>query len=182
MRPEYDLNSFSAKRDVSRLYLLFWRITNAIVFSDLFPLYGLRRFALRCFGAKIGRGVILRTGILVYNPRNLFIGHGAWVGERCNISNPAPLYIAGNVAIAHEVFFACGSHDFNSSDFATRHSPIKVGAGSWVASRSILLPNTRLWRCVVGAGVVVPGKTYSNKVLKLASSSIDIVERKNPSE
>ena len=124
------LSQFKPNRSSSRLFLLSWRLMSMFLFSDLCFSYAIRRSILRVFGAKIGVGVIIRSGTYIYDPSLLKIGNYSWVGDRCHLNNPVQLIIGNNVAIAHEVFIACGSHDFNNPSFAVKHSSVELGDNS----------------------------------------------------
>ena len=126
------------------------------LFSDLCFSYAIRRSILRVFGAKIGVGVIIRSGTYIYDPSLLKIGNYSWVGDRCHLNNPVQLIIGNNVAIAHEVFIACGSHDFNNPSFAVKHSSVEIGDNCWIASRAFISPGVFLSNTIVLACALVP--------------------------
>ena len=48
---------------------------------------GIKRFWLRVFGAKLGKGVVLKPRIRVKYPWNLTIGDHSWIGEEVWIDN-----------------------------------------------------------------------------------------------
>jgi acetyltransferase-like isoleucine patch superfamily enzyme len=59
-----------------------WWLVQATLFRwSTQVLYGWRRWLLRAFGARIGRGVIIRPSVQVTYPWKLMIGDYAWVGD-----------------------------------------------------------------------------------------------------
>ena len=115
----------------------------------------LRRAALRLFGAKIGKGVILRPRLRVKFPWNLAIGDDCWVGEGVWIHNQDKVEIAHDVCISQETFITTGSHDFRK-DMALITKPVIIEAGVWVCSRAIITKGVTIGRsAIVPANVVV---------------------------
>jgi len=59
-----------------------WWLVQATLFhgSPQFA-YGFRRWLLRCFGAKVGRGVVIRPSVTITYPWKVSIGDHAWVGD-----------------------------------------------------------------------------------------------------
>lgn len=83
------------------------------------------------------------------------------IGDRVFINSGVVLFsvveieIGDDVAIANEAYLT----DTNSHGVAgkpARSAPIRIGAGSWVGARSIILPGVSIGaRCVLAAGAVV---------------------------
>lgn len=66
---------------------------------------------LAAFGAKLGRGVVIKPGVRVKFPRKLAIGDHSWIGERVWIDNLAPVEIGANCCISQGAYLCAGSHD-----------------------------------------------------------------------
>jgi putative colanic acid biosynthesis acetyltransferase WcaF len=43
--------------------------------------YGFRRWLLRCFGARVGKGVVIRPSVTITYPWKVSIGDHAWIGD-----------------------------------------------------------------------------------------------------
>ena len=52
-----------------------------------FPISGFKRFLLRLFGAKIGKGVVIKPCVNIKYPWKLRIGNYVWIGENVWIDN-----------------------------------------------------------------------------------------------
>ncbi len=146
--------------------ILLWIVVEFFIVSNPLQLSsGVRAFALRLFGAKVGKGVILRQRLRVKFPWNLEIGNDCWIGEGVWIHNQNKVTIGHDVCISQEAFITTGSHRFRE-DMALVTKPVVIEDGVWICSRAIITMGSHLTRsAVVPAGIVVSGKTGSPKIL-----------------
>jgi putative colanic acid biosynthesis acetyltransferase WcaF len=120
------------------------------------PWSAVRAALLRVFGAKIGRGVVLRPGMRVKNPWLLQVGDYCWIGEDAWIDNLAPVILGNHVVISQGAYLCTGTHDCSSPGFDLRTRSIHLHDGAWVAAKAVLLPGVVLGECAVAsAGSVV---------------------------
>lgn len=153
--------SWSKPAIVIALWLL---IEFLLVSNPLQPSSGLRRWALNAFGAKIGKGVILRQRLRVKFPWNLEIGDSSWIGEGVWIHNQDKVTIGHDVCISQETFITTGSHDFRN-DMSLITKPVVIESGAWVCSRAIITAGSRIgMSAVVSAGSVVRGTVRSGSI------------------
>jgi len=123
---------------------------------ELLPSSSLRRLILRCFGAKVARSVVLRSGIRVKYPWLLSIGEHTWVGEDVWIDNLVDLRIGANVCISQGAHLCTGNHDWSDPGFGLWVRPIALEDGSWVGAHALICPGVRIGKCgVAAAGSVV---------------------------
>ena len=65
----------------SRLKRLIWYFINVLFFiNPLNPISGLKVLLLRWFGAKIGKGVVIKPSVNIKYPWRLEIGDYTWIG------------------------------------------------------------------------------------------------------
>ncbi len=134
-----------------------WFFVNAVVFqSRLLPFYGLKRFLLRLFGAKIGKNVVIKPSVNIKYPWFLNIGENSWIGEGVWIDNLRQVNIGANCCISQGALLLCGNHDFTSSSFNLIAKEITLEEGVWVGAKAI-----------VSAGVTC----CSHSVLAIGSST-----------
>lgn len=120
-----------------------WYFINVCIFkSYLFPFYSLKKNLLRIFGAKVGKGVIIKPGVNIKYPWNLSIGDFTWIGEKVWIDNLAPVTIGKNVCISQGAFLLTGNHDFTSTAFDLMIKPIVIHDGVWIGAKSVVCPGT----------------------------------------
>ncbi len=127
----------------------------------------LRVSLLGWFGAKIGRGVVIRSRVNVWLPWRLEVGDHVWIGEEVFILNLAPVAIASNVCISQRVFLCTGSHDYTKITFDLITKPILVRSGSWIAAQVFVGPGVEIGpNSVVSAGSVVLKDVPPNVVVQ----------------
>lgn len=105
-----------------------------------FPFTGFKRFLLRLFGAKIGKGVVIKPCVNIKYPWKLSIGNHTWIGENVWIDNLDTVTIGNNCCLSQGVFLLCGNHDYKSSNFDLKVSPIILEDGVWIGAKAIVCP------------------------------------------
>src|SRR6478735_3092258 len=82
--------SFSLRNRVARVL---WNITCTLLFRpSLAPMHAWRAFLLRCFGAKVGKGVHVYPKVKIWAPWNVELK------DQCGIANGATLYSQGHIS------------------------------------------------------------------------------------
>jgi putative colanic acid biosynthesis acetyltransferase WcaF len=126
-----------------------WYVTSLILFeSGWFPWYGLKRVILRCFGARIGCGVVIKPHVRIKYPWRLHVGNFSWIGQSVWIDNVGDVTIGSNVCVSQGVYLCTGSHDHQSATFDLITRPIEIADGAWIAARATLLPGVRVGKQV----------------------------------
>lgn len=116
-----------------------WYIVNALIFrSAICPFYSPKRFLLRSFGAKLGRGVVLKQYINIKYPWLLKIGNYSWIGENVWIDNLGTVIIGDNVCISQGALLLCGNHDYTKPGFDLMVGNIILDEGVWIGAGSIV--------------------------------------------
>jgi putative colanic acid biosynthesis acetyltransferase WcaF len=120
------------------------------------PLHAWRRFLLRCFKAKVGRGVHVYPGVKIWAPWNLELG------DECGIANGAILYSQSLISIGQRgvisqgAHLCAGTHDYDHPGFPLIAKPIIIGDHAWIAAEAFIHPGVIIGEgCVVGARSVV---------------------------
>lgn len=133
---------------------LWWMVQGILFgFSPQF-MYGWRRLLLRLFGAKIGKGVLIRSSARITYPWKLVIGDHSWVGDDTVVYNLERVEIGSNVAIAHRVYLCTGSHDYEDPQFSISASPIIIEDQVWLPNDVFVGPGVR-----IGQGTVVGARS-----------------------
>ena len=146
--------SFTLRNRIARVI---WGITALLLFRySPKPLHSWRSFLLRCFGAKVGRGVHVYPGVKIWAPWNLELD------DECGIANGAILYSQGKITIGKRAVVSQGSHlcagthDYTLPGFPLITRPIFISDHAWVAAESFIHPGVTIGEgCVVGARSVV---------------------------
>jgi putative colanic acid biosynthesis acetyltransferase WcaF len=151
----FDRSSFDRGRP--KWVEVIWRLASTLFFrNSCFPFYGPKRFLLRCFGAKIGRGVLVKPDVKITFPWRLSVGDFSWIGEEVWIDSLAPVEIDSNVCISQRSYLCTGSHNSRLDTFDLITQPIRIRTGVWVGACSILLPGVTVGEgSFIKAGSVV---------------------------
>jgi putative colanic acid biosynthesis acetyltransferase WcaF len=170
---ETDLSTYNNNwyRPGSRLKRFLWYFINELFLKNRYnPSSSVKLFWLKCFGAKIGNGVVIKPSVNIKYPWKLKIGNHCWIGEEVWIDNLEEVTIGDHVCLSQGAFLICGNHNYKSTAFDLIVKPIHIESGAWIGSKS-----------VVGPGVTVG----SHAVLSLgsvASNNLDSfrIYRGNP--
>ncbi len=122
-----------------------WYFVNVLFITNpLNPLSGLKVFLLRIFGAKVGRGVVIKPSVNIKYPWFLEIGDYTWIGEHVWIDNLAMVKIGKNCCISQGAMLLCGNHNYKKTTFDLIVKPITLEDGSWVGAMSTVCPGVTL--------------------------------------
>lgn len=120
------------------------------------PCFGLRRFLLRCFGAKVGPRVNCYGSSHIYFPWNLEIGEDSAIGEDTLIYNLGRVTIGARTTISQRAHLCAGTHDYKQASLPLLKPPIVVGDNVWICADAFIGPGRQIGDgAVVGARAVV---------------------------
>ncbi len=124
---------------------ILWYLCNILfVKCSLQPLSVIKVRLLRLFGAKIGKGVVIKPGVNIKYPWNLSIGDYSWIGENVWIDNLAKVKIGNNVCVSQGAMLLCGNHDYKRPTFDLMVKPIVIEDGAWVGAQSTVCPGVTM--------------------------------------
>jgi putative colanic acid biosynthesis acetyltransferase WcaF len=146
--------SFSLK---NRLGRLLWGLVAFPLFSlSPKPLHTWRAFILRCFGAKIGKGVHVYPGVKVWAPWNLVIGDQTGIANGVILYSQGKIYIGKRAVISQGAHLCAGTHDYTKSGFPLFTKPIIIEDHCWIAAEAFIHPGVSIGEgSVIGARSVV---------------------------
>ncbi len=126
--------------------------------SKWVPTSGMRAGLLRAFGARVGRGVVIKPAVRVKYPWHLELGDDCWIGEDCWIDNLTTVRIGANACVSQGAYLCTGNHDWADPHFGLKVQTIVLGEGAWAGAKCILMPGTVLG-CfsIAAAGSVIKG-------------------------
>ncbi len=132
------------------LVQLWWIAQAALFHSSPQFLYGWRRWLLRCFGAKIGKNVLIRPSVRITYPWKLIIEDNAWVGDQVDLYTLGPIVIGHDAVVSQGSYLCTGWHDYTDPSFPLLASAIQIEPEAWISARVFIGPGVR-----VGRGTVV---------------------------
>ncbi|HEY3320744.1 MAG TPA: putative colanic acid biosynthesis acetyltransferase [Planctomycetota bacterium] len=134
-------------------YVQLWWIVQDTLFrwSPQF-LFGWRRFLLRCFGAEVGKDVLIRPTARITFPWKVRIGDNSWVGDDAVLYSLGEINIGANTVISQRSYLCTGSHDFSVPSFDIFAKKISIEDEVWIATDVFVGPGVTIGRgTVVGA-------------------------------
>jgi putative colanic acid biosynthesis acetyltransferase WcaF len=153
-----DLSSFSNPdyKPGSKLKRVLWYLVGkAFINSYFLPLSSWKRFWLKAFGAKIGKGVVIKPKVNIKYPWFLEVGDYSWIGENVWIDNLSQVTIGKNVCISQGALILCGNHNYKKSTFDLMVKPIHIEDGVWICAQSTVVQGVRCGsHSILGVGAV----------------------------
>jgi len=122
-----------------------WYVVNAILFQSSLPALlpsRAKAAVLRLFGAKVGRGLVIKPRVTIKSPWFLEVGDNVWIGERAWIDNHTRVRLGSDVCVSQGVCIFTGNHDWSDPRFGFFCKPVEVGDGSWITAFRVLGPGT----------------------------------------
>lgn len=115
-----------------------------------------RKYYLRIFGIRIGRGSCIHRSCTFFHVGNLLIGRNSVVNFNCYLDNRRGIIIGDNVGIAHNVKIYTLGHNIDSPNFETKGKSVIIENGAFVFSNAMIMPGVTLHKnCIVLPGSVV---------------------------
>jgi putative colanic acid biosynthesis acetyltransferase WcaF len=136
-----------------------WYACSALLFQSALVLPSRWKAALlRRFGARVGRGVVIKPRVTIKYPWFLALGDHVWLGEGVWIDNHTTVALGSNVCVSQGAYLFTGNHDWDDARFRFFCKPIRIEDGVWVGAKALICSGSVLSRMsVVGAGVVWRG-------------------------
>ncbi|MBD2680876.1 MULTISPECIES: hormogonium polysaccharide biosynthesis acetyltransferase HpsU [Nostoc] len=148
---KYDQSWFDRGRPA--WYILLWWFVQAIAFPlTPQPLNILRSTLLRLFGARIGKGVLIRPTARFTYPWKITIGNYSWIGDNVVLYSLDEINIGEHCVISQKSYLCTGSHDTQDPAFGLKTASITIENGAWVATDCFVGPGVKIGaNAVIGA-------------------------------
>lgn len=167
-------------RGKSKFIVQLWWIVHTLFFkfSPQF-LYGWRRLLLRCFGANIGKKVIIRPSVQITYPWKVSIGDYSWIGDDVVLYSLGNITIGTNSVVSQRSYLCTGTHDYSKIDFPISAKNILIKDQCWLATDVFVAPGITINEgTVVGARSTVlnnlePFSVYAGSPAKLIKKRKD---------
>lgn len=142
-------------RTICDLVLPNWHVANLIRGRMMAP-----------FFAACGQRVAIASGCTFNGAWNLTLGDNVYIAHNCWINASGGLTLETGVILSPNVVVTTTAHRRVRGAVSLRESdssPVCIGAGTWVASNTVVTRGSAIGRgVVVGAGSVVIGKLPDN--------------------
>lgn len=136
-------------------YVQLWWLVQATLFRcSPQVMYGWRRFLLRCFGAQVGKSVIIRPSAEITYPWKIELGDHCWIGDSVVLYSLGVIKIGDRSVISQRTYLCTGSHDYMSRNFDIYAQDILIGSRCWLGTDVFVAPGIN-----VGDGSVVGARS-----------------------
>jgi putative colanic acid biosynthesis acetyltransferase WcaF len=128
-----------------------WGATWAILFRPSPRVcHGWRRWLLRGFGARVGRGARVYPSARIWAPWQLELGDFSCLGPDVDCYCVAPIRLGAHAVVSQYSYLCAAGHDITQPDLPLITAPIVIEAGAWVAADVFVGMGV-----TIGAGAVV---------------------------
>ncbi len=145
---------------------ILWYLCSIVIFETKLPFpSALKVLLLRCFGAVIGRGVVIKPAVKIKYPWFLKVGSYTWVGEGVWIDNLYMVDVGENCCLSQGAMILTGNHDYKVESFDLIVAGVELGEGVWLGAKSVVCPGVAICNyAVISVGSVVTGSCEENGV------------------
>ena len=95
---------------------------------------GWRRLLLRCFGARIARGVKVMPSVRIWAPWNLTIGEQGTLGDFVDCYCVAPIVIGAHATVSQHAHLCAATHDMSHPNMVLQTAPIHIEDAAWICA------------------------------------------------
>lgn len=133
---------------------------------------------MRLFGAKVGKGVVIKPSVNIKSPWRLVIGDHAWIGEFVWIDNLVNVQIGNNCCLSQGAFLLTGNHDYKKTSFDLITGSIVLENGVWIGAKAVVCPGVTCHsHAVLTVGSVATDDLDANGIYQ-GNPAVKVRERK----
>ena len=171
----------SRRRPWSKKELLiryFWGWVGVLMFLSPRVAFSYRACLLRCFGAKLGKGVHIYRTARIAIPFNLEVGDRSTIGDHAEIYNLGKVVIGSRTTISQRAHLCAGTHDYNDPSLPMLKLGIMIGDDAWICTDAFVGPGVNIGNgSIVGARAVAvksvpPWKIVAGNPAKLINDRV----------
>ena len=180
MKNEVNLSIYKTTIRIGASYFkrISWYIINIIFFKNaLNPSSGLKTALLKLFGAKVGKGVIIKPSVNIKYPWKLNIGNDCWIGEEVWIDNLAGITLHNNVCISQGAMLLTGNHNYKRISFDLILQEIVLENGVWIGAQALVCPGVTCYSHAVLSAKSVAAHNLEAYTIYKGNPAIAIKER-----
>jgi len=127
------------------------------------------RIAYLCNQMKLGKSVIIKSGLKVSRPRKITIHDNVSIHNNCTLQAQARITIGKNSLIAANCTIVTANHDVTKRGVEAMHAierkAVNIGEGCWLGVNVVILPGVTIGNnAVIAAGSVVTRDMPENMI------------------
>lgn len=154
----------AARRLRGALFDMYLAATNVLL---ALPGHWLRRSVMTHVGrVQMGPACSVERRVRLTTKAGVALGTGCIIGRGTILDGRGGLHLGDHVAVSPEALLLSSAHQVDSPDFLGDLRLTTIGSRSWIASRAIVLPGSRVGEgAVVAAGAVVHGDVLPRTIV-----------------
>ncbi|MFT3825778.1 MAG: WcaF family extracellular polysaccharide biosynthesis acetyltransferase [Chitinophagaceae bacterium] len=157
----YNNDWFKKEIGAGKLKQVLWYFINVLFFiNPLNPASSFKCFLLKLFGARLGKGVIIKQSVNIKYPWKLKVGDYSWIGENVWIDNLGEVTIGSSVCLSQGAMLLTGNHDYTKTTFDLVVRKIELEDGVWIGAQAMVCPGVTCY-----SHAVLAAKSVANKSL-----------------
>ncbi|WP_128545222.1 WcaF family extracellular polysaccharide biosynthesis acetyltransferase [Larkinella soli] len=118
-----------------------WFVVSPLVVYNHLPIPSPVRVAvLKLFGARIGRGTVIKPGVNIKYPWFLRVGQYVWIGENVWIDNLTEVVIGDHACLSQGAMLLTGNHNYRRRAFDLIVKSIHLENGVWIGAQAVVCP------------------------------------------
>ena len=162
----------------SRWKQVAWYFTNILFFQNPLNLFSsLKVFLLKAFGARLGKGVVVKPSVNIKFPWKLTVGEHTWIGENVWIDNLSEVTIGSHVTLSQGCLLLTGSHDASRETFDFLSQPIVLEDGVWIGAKAVVGGGSRCGtHSILGINSVAEGDLEPYTIYK-GNPAVPVLKR-----
>jgi putative colanic acid biosynthesis acetyltransferase WcaF len=131
-------------KPASRLKIALWMLCSICFIQSSLPWpMAFKRSLLRLFGAKLGKGVVIKPTVHIKYPWKLKVANHVWIGEKVWIDNLDEVILENHVCLSQGSMLLCGNHDYKKETFDLMTAPITLKEGVWIGAQATVCPGVK---------------------------------------
>ncbi|MGE0803772.1 MAG: putative colanic acid biosynthesis acetyltransferase [Lautropia sp.] len=128
-----------------------WGLVHTLLFRPTpRPAHAWRRWLLRRFGARVGRGVRVYATARIWAPWNLEMQDESCLGDYVDCYNVDRIVLMRGAIVSQYCFLCTASHDYEAVDLPLVTAPIRIEPDVWLTADVFVAPGI-----TIGEGTVV---------------------------
>ena len=169
---DYDNSDFD--RGAGKVKEALWVLCKCFFFLNPFPWPSAVRVSLlRLFGARVGRGVVIRSGVNITFPWRFTTGDHVWIGDEVLILSLAQITLGSNICISQRAFLCTGTHAWRKKAFDLQTRPIVIEDRVWICAQAFLGPGITVGSdSVISAGAVLTKSVPNHSLVQGNPASV----------
>jgi len=171
-RPSFSLNN--------KLRRLVWGISWTILCRwTPNPMHNWRISILKLFGAEIGNSNFIYPDCKIWAPWLLKTGDVVTIASGVEIYNPGGITLGHHAILSQDCYICGATHDYNTINFTYLKKKIIIEPYVWICAKAVVLPGVHCYEGAVLGAASVATKDLSEWTVYAGNPAHNVKKRNN---